>query len=230
MNRSINGIVVEGGGIRITWDTGKTNQFVWKLIDGQLTLTLDNNQISTELSEEIIDLLTPENVSISLWSHLFGTSNGHVLASADLQVGDTITEDTWTRLIWNNIQLRSHISELTIDTTTGIISLPAGEWNVDASMLWYDSSASVTSTMMHFYDEDLGSEIDFSFIADSSRAAADAPKYSTTNTIIELSSGSKRVSVRVQSDASTSIFGSHPSNIPVGSRNYAGLLKITRLG
>lgn len=102
MARKINDIIKEGNGLRVSWSDGNIDQYIWILENNQLALKGDSGILATDKANEIIDTLAISLPSTSLWSHLFGTAGDHISAAADIQTGDSLVINTWTRCIWDN--------------------------------------------------------------------------------------------------------------------------------
>jgi len=232
--RSVIDIVVEGGGLRVAWNDGNTDQFSFNFVNNRFRLLRNGNPCPNAAIAELIDSIDYCGAGTTLYAHLFGTSSDHISSSAIGQIGTLLSANTWTTIIWDLVRLESH-NGLDLDKTTGIISLPFGEWDIDARAIFHDNTGAATSELMiQIYDVDDLSEINTSFVADTVASKSNGPKSIQTSTQIDLtnllSEQIKRYMIRTRTNASTTVFGVHPSSLPTGSINNAGLLRITRVG
>ena len=232
MPRSIVGILNDGNGLRVSWSDGTTHQFVWKFANGAFYLQDPNTleRISLELVEEIIENARLYCTSITLWSHLFGTAGDRISASAIGQVGDTIPQNSWTRMVYDQVDVQSLTQALQINQSTGIISLRDGMWRLSADVQSYKPTSTNINIMMHIYDETNSREWPNTFCIKSTAAKSNAPDIISISTIIDAPILDQKISVRFRTNGSGSKFGSLPADVPSGSQDVAGLLSINRLG
>ncbi len=238
--RTVTGIASEGSGLRVTWSDGSVDQFVWSFINNRLTLTLDGQLCPPSTVQDIIAQIKKCNQGTALWSHLFGVSADHLSASADGQIGDALTANTWTRLIFDNTQIESQNPPetnggggISVDESTGIITLPLGtEWKIDATVLAHDTSTTLGFLGIQLYNETDEEEVPYSFTAGTSIALANNPRSLQTSTILDIGDSlvPVEISVRVRSSLATSILGLNAATVPTGSQNYAGVVQATRIG
>ena len=225
-------MVIEGGGLRVSYDDRSFKQFTWQFINNRLSLTVDGTPCSTTAVKDIIDNIDFCPPGTALYAHLFGTSGDHLSANSVGQVGTSLTQDEWTAVSWDNVLLESHDG---LSVSGSEISLSYGEWDLTTAVALHDTSgASATVLGVQFYDVDNGIEVPFSFVATSLSAKSNAPKSIATSTQIDLTDleiGSvRKFSVRVRSEKSSSVLGYHASFLPAGSTNNAGILRVTRIG
>jgi hypothetical protein len=230
---TITDIVVEGGGIRVSYDDNSIDQFTIEFNNGTITLFRNGVQAPFSAIRNIIDTIGYNSSLTSLYAHLFGVSADHIMASATGQIGSALTADTWSTIIWDQVELESH-NGVAINSN-GIISLPFGEWDIDARAEVYDNSGATASVVaLHVLDVDRNSEVQFSFASSSIVAKLHGPKSISTATqldLTDLSEGEvRRIAVQVRSDKSTTVHGIHADFLPSGSENHAGLLRISRIG
>jgi hypothetical protein len=231
---TVTDIVAEGNGIRVTYDDNTVDQFAIKFDNGALTIFRNGVQAPFSVVKNIFDTIQYNSALTSLYSHLFGTAADHLVASAVGQINTPLAINTWETLIWDRVQLETH-NGLGLNTTTGIISFPFGEWDIDARAQIYDSSGASASTVsIHAFNVDTGKEIPFSFVTSSIVAKLNGPKSINTSTQLDLTDliedQVRRVAIQVRSNNSTTVFGVHSSFLPAGSSNHAGLLRISRIG
>lgn len=232
MARRVTSVVQEGNGIRLTWSDNTISQYIWTQTGQNFALrdSKTGGEISGSLVTEIIDSLSFGLHSQSLHSHLFGLAGDHLSAAAVTQIGDGITQDTWTRVIYDDIQVESHSSGLSVNTTSGVLSFSGGEWNISGHVQIHKTSSAAINFMIQLWDETLSQEVPRTFRVRSTSAKTNAPASIRVAALLDLNSTPKDVSIRVRVDASDAVFGTLPGDIPAGSTNSVGLLNITRVG
>lgn len=230
MARKIRDIVVDANGIRISWSDNRTDQCIWKVVNGQLSLQANGGQMTDAQVNEIINAVTIGVPSTRLWSHLFGVSGDHISASALGQIGTSLAADTWTRMIWDNIELEAR-GGLAIDVTTGIITLSKGQWDITGQVQFHKTSASSIEIMIQVFDESNQIEVPRTFRIRSTSTKVDSPTSIRVSSLLDTIGGDMTtISIRVRVNASDAVFGSIGGDIPAGSENTAGLMSIKRIG
>lgn len=230
MPRSINNFVFEGNGFRVTWTDGRTDQYIWTYSGGSLYLSVGGIQLTSTKLDELLDNLNSAAVTSSAMLHLLGGADEHLEACATDQANVSLAQNTWVRLIYNALTIESHSHGLSIDTSTGIITLPYGEWRVTASTILHDSSGNVVPVFIHLYDEDAGAEIEHTFVPSAKVGSANAPVTITTRRLIKNTGSSMRISVRARTTSNGTQFGVHSTVLPEGSTNTASKVAVERAG
>lgn len=226
-------VVIEGGGFRVTWENGSVEQFTWGArSDGTLSLYSNGTIVNNTKAREIRDALITCPVSASLSSAIFGVGNYHIQGRATSQIGDVLSQETWTRLVFDDSEAIPG-SVLSIDKDTGIFSLSHGEWVINASVMVHDTAVSIAEIAVDVYDETNGEEVDRSFAVGTKLNLANGPAQIATTTFIDLTAACDETndySIRVRSNLATTVLGVHTSSVPAGSTNSAGQLMVARVG
>jgi hypothetical protein len=231
---TVTDIIVEGNGIRVTYDDNTIDQFTINFNNGLLTILQNGVQTPYSVINNIIDTVQYDPALSSLYSHMFGPAADHLMASAAGQIDDALTADTWETIIWDQIELETH-NGLAVNINTGIISLPFGEWNIDTRIQMYDNSGAAASTIaIHILNADTNQEIPYSFATSSVVAKLHGPKSINTATQLDLTGLDRgqvrRIAVQARSNRNTTLLGVHSDFLPAGSQNHAGLLRVSRIG
>lgn len=233
MARSVVDVVLEGSGIRISWSDNSTDQYVWNQADNKFALrnTKTGAELSVTDANEIIGSLDFGFNSETLWSHFFGLAGDHLSAAAEVQIGDAVVQDTWTRVIYDQTRVEAKSDGLSIDSDTGIIIFLGGEWKLSGTVQIHKTTASSINLMIQLWNEITETEELNSFRIRSTAARSNAPASIRMEAILDTGTiALSRCSVRMRVDAANAVFGTLPGDIPAGSLNSAGLLNITRLG
>jgi hypothetical protein len=168
---------------------------------------------------------------------LFGTGADHLTAAATEQIDFNLIPNTWTTLSYDQRIIDSNIVD-GMDILTvfdGIINIPRGEWDVDASVLAHrtgSGGASGVVLSIQGYFTDTQGEIPFSFNQGVAPVFGNDPISLRTSFLIDNvnHTTNRMISIRVQSDTNRCRLGANPGTVPDGSQNHAGYLKITRIG
>jgi hypothetical protein len=238
-SRLVNGIILSGQGLLVTFDDNVKVQLVWKLINGMLTLTADGSACPAELAAEIINGVEKCNRGTSLWSHLFGSSSDHLSASSLSQIGDALTPNTWTTLLFDNSiaesqhHVNGNIPGLRVEDDGNII-IPPGEFYIDASLLAHRSGAGGADGIIasiQALNTLTNVEIPFSFHQGTTPALNTAPISLRTSFFLDVNGESEfHFKIRIRSDTNRCELGADPGRVPAGSTNHAGFINIFRTG
>lgn len=234
MARQVNDVVLTGNGLLVTFDDNTKKQYIWKYVNNSFALTDGRNLVPYDLVNEIINKINVDGRSVGLWSHLFGVAGNHLSASAISQIGSSLTTNTWEVLLYDNIIVETHSGLIEIDGPE--IILPPGEFQINASALAHRSGSGGTDGVVlsiQGYDNDLGTEIPFSFKQGTTPALNNSPISVATSFLVdndEDSGSMKSISIRVHADTNRCTLGANSGKIPAGSQNNAGYISIFRLG
>jgi hypothetical protein len=231
MSRKVNSVVVEGAGIRVTWSDDTIDQYIWTQAGQNFALrnAKTGGQPSQALVSEIIDNLTTCINSQSLYSHLFGVSGDHLNAAAVTQIGNSLTQNAWTRVIYDDAGIESHSNAVSINDTTGVITFLGGEWLISGHVQIHKTSSAAINLMIQLWNENDSQEVARTFRTRSTSAKINAPASMRLQTLYDANGGGN-ISIRVRVDSTDAVFGTLPGDIPTGSSNSAGLLTILRTG
>lgn len=238
MARQVNDIILTGQGLLVTFDDNTKKQFVWEFSNNRLNLSLDGQPCPISVVDEIIDSVDTCNRGTALWSHLFSTSGDHLSAAAIGQIGINLTPNTWQTIIYDNVVAESHSStneiSLSLNTSTGTITLPQGEYYIDASVIGHRSGAGGADgiiSSIQAINTNTNMEIPFSFHQTTGPALNTAPFSLRTTFLIDTNGNtSTQIQIRVQADSNRCALGANSGKVPAGSTNHVGFLNILRFG
>lgn len=237
--RTINDVILTGRGLLVTFSDNYKAQFVWELLGDRLALTVNGEPCPDDLSHEVKDHLKKCNRGTSLWSHLFGTSGDHLSAAAVAQIGDSLPVNQWAVLIYDEVTLEAHGESeegvaLNVNSIDGAITLPQGEFFIDASVLCHRSGAGGADGVVvsiHAVNDSTDIEIPYSFHQGTVPALNNSPISLRTSFHLD-TNGSVQTDIRIEvhSDTNRCSLGANDGKVPAGSQNHAGYLNIIRIG
>jgi hypothetical protein len=206
----------------------QSKAFAYMTIKGWLSLTktqfgVETSIPSSEAAEAVMPTEENEVYAKSEVDQAIASRTKYGLATNLVNIGDTLTQN-----VWHEIPVTNLIANSTdISSLGNYILLASGVYQLALITVVQNSGLLAGTIFNDIFDVDLSKEVDYSLNLNSARITGSFTNSILTNTIIIVSTATKRIIPRVMSDLTTTALGAY--SVPSDSLNFCMRTVIQKL-